>query len=152
MNGFVRALAWTVAWGTLLMSAVALDGCGPAPNRPEIRNRTTPEGTWYLNANGFRLELSIRSSGKGFTGEIVDESGMSSSIAFVSWDPTNRWLEFRRDLADFFQWYRLRLVQGVVAGRYSRSLDPNKPPLDSYIFHATGWSPTRLPITFRDRR
>lgn len=109
---------------------------------------STPVGTWYLLANASRLELSIQVKKKFFkqflVGTIKNEGGPPEPIDHISWDPAGRWLEFRRDGAGFYQWYRLSLTYGVVAGRFSHSAAPAKPAFTAYTYHVTGWSPRWL--------
>src|SRR5262249_26975496 len=80
---------------------------------------STPVGTWYLLANNLRLEMSIALTGTSFAGWIANEGGPHEPLSDFSWDPESRWLEFRRNGSGFFQWYRLSLTYGVVAGRFS---------------------------------
>jgi hypothetical protein len=137
---------------TSMASVVTATGCGASVDHVErvskvqqsLTDTSTPVGTWYLNANGFRLEVAIQAAGAGFTGTLTEEGGGSSALSNIGWDPVNRWLEFRRSGAGFFQWYRLSLVQGTVAGRFSHSSSSAKPALNAFSFHATGWSPTYL--------
>jgi hypothetical protein len=117
----------------------------PASVQQALADTTGPVGTWYLTANGARLQVSIQSAGAGFSGTLKDEaSGSTVTLANIAWDAANRWLEFQRPGAGFFQWYRLSLVQGTAAGRFSHLSTSGKPPLTSYAFQATGWSPTYL--------
>jgi hypothetical protein len=103
-----------------------------------------PIGTWYLLANNFRLEMSISPSGASFTGWIANEGGPHEPLSDFSWDPGRRWLEFRRNGPGFFQWYRLSLTYGVVAGRFSHLSGSARPANTAFAFHATGWSPSWL--------
>jgi hypothetical protein len=107
-------------------------------------DNSTPIGTWYLLANTSRLELKINASGSGFTGTIANEGGPQEPVTHFHWDSHGRWLEFRRDGPGFFQWYRLCLTYGVVAGRFSHSTLADKPGLIAYAWHVTGWSPDWL--------
>ena len=166
-----RALFTNVLVRGLFVAAFAPLGCssagsGELPTEPlsavqqPLVDSTTPAGTWYLNANGSRIEVSIQAgsggaSGSGgmgntggggaaLTGTIKDEGGSATPLSNITWDSTGRWLEFRRTGSGFFQWYRLSLVQGVVVGRFSHGASDSKPLLTSYAFHATGWSPSYL--------
>jgi hypothetical protein len=105
---------------------------------------STPEGTWYLLANGFRLELSLQLLNNVWSGTIKNEGGPVEALDQITWDATGRWLEFRRNGPGFFQWYRMSLTYGVVAGRFSHVAAAPKPGLTSYTGHVTGWSPTWL--------
>jgi len=117
-----------------------------APTQGASVDASTPVGRWYLKAEDSRLEVTIQMTGSCFTGTLRDEAGGDPvALSNISWDAAHRWLEFRRTGFGFFQWYRLSLVQGTVAGRFSSSLSsPSKPPLASYAYQATGWSPTYL--------
>ena len=105
---------------------------------------STPVGTWYLLANRTRLEMSIAPNGASFTGWMSDENGHPDMLSNFTWDPVSRWLEFRRNAPGIFQWYRLSLTFGVVAGRFSHLPTPRRPAKIAYTSHATGWSPTWL--------
>jgi len=105
---------------------------------------STPAGTWFLAANAFRLEMSIHAAGPGFVGTIKNEGGAAEPLDNITWDPASRWLEFRRNGPGFFQWYRICLTYGVMAGRFSHALAAAKPALTSYTSHVTGWSPDWL--------
>jgi dienelactone hydrolase len=105
---------------------------------------STPVGTWYLSANGFRLELSIQAVVNGYAGTIKNEGGVPEPLDSITWDPAGRWLEFRRNGPGFFQWYRMCLTYGVMAGRFSHAAVAPKPALTAYANHVTGWSPNWL--------
>jgi dienelactone hydrolase len=105
---------------------------------------STPVGTWYLVANKFRLELSIQAAIGGYSGTIKNEGGAPEPLDNITWDAAGRWLEFRRNGPGFFQWYRICLTYGVMAGRFSHSGAAAKPPLTAFTSHVTGWSPNWL--------
>ena len=107
-------------------------------------DNSTPAGTWYLLGNGFRLELSLQHQNNAWSGAIKNEGGAAENVDQISWDAVGRWLEFRRNGPNFFQWYRLCLTYGVVNGRFSHANTAPKPALTSYAFHVTGWSPSWL--------
>lgn len=104
----------------------------------------TPVGKWYLNANGFRLELNIISTASGLSANLKQEGGNTESVSNISWNATSRWFEFCRNGHGIFQWYRMSLVYGTAAGRFSQGTAPDKPAYTSYVFHVTGWSPDLL--------
>ena len=81
---------------------------------------STPAGTWYLLANASRLELSIQFQNNTYSGTIRNEGGAAEPLDQIVWDPVGRWLEFRRHGAAFFQWYRICITYGVMAGRFLR--------------------------------
>ncbi len=139
----MRAMKSLVArWAAaLLLGLGALTCTGSAE---AITDGSTPVGTWYLRANASRLELAITSTGSGYAGTIRNEGGPAEPISNVTWDPAGRWLEFRRNGAGFYQWYRASLTFGVLAGRFSHGASPAKPGLTAYASHATGWSPSWL--------
>lgn len=105
---------------------------------------STPAGTWYLLANASRLELSIQVQNNIYSGSIKNEGGAPEPLDQIAWDPAGRWLEFRRNGPGFFQWYRISLTYGVMAGRFSHSAAAPKPALTAYTNHVTGWSPNWL--------
>jgi hypothetical protein len=105
---------------------------------------STPIGTWYLLANASRLELRISQVNQGFAATIANEGGPPEPVDQTTWDANGRWLEFRRNGPGFFQWYRVCLTFGVMAGRFSHSEVAAKPALQGYAFHVTGWSPAWL--------
>lgn len=105
---------------------------------------STPVGIWYLLANKSRLELSIQFVNNFYSGTIKNEGGALEPLDNISWDPAHRWLEFRRKGPGFFQWYRLCLTYGVMAGRFSHAAVGLKPAFTTYINHVTGWSPNWL--------
>jgi hypothetical protein len=109
-------------------------------------DNSTPIGTWYLLANTSRLELTIRASGAGFAATIANEGGPQEAVSNFAWNAQDRWLEFRRDGPGFFQWYRICIAYGVMAGRFSHSTFANKPGLVAYAWHVTGWSPNWLDV------
>src|SRR5713226_4431337 len=104
----------------------------------------SPDLTWSPLASTFRLEMVIRRSKPGFTGTIANEGGAAEPLSNISWNPNTRWLQFRRNGPGFFQWYKATLTYGVVAGRFSHSAAPPKPPLIAYAYHVTGWGPEWL--------
>ena len=115
-----------------------------AKHESALVDSSSPVGTWSLRANGARLELTISQSAGIFSGTIKDEGGSPQTVSNISWDANTRWLEFRRDGSGFFQWYRMSLASGVVAGRFSHATAASKPALTSFSWHVTGWSPTYL--------
>src|SRR5258708_21783529 len=105
---------------------------------------STPVGTWYLSANGFRLELSIQAMGNGFAGTIKNEGGAPEPLDSITWDPAGRWLEFRRNGPGFFQWYRICQTYGVMAGRVLHAPVAPQPAPTPPAKHASGWGPHLL--------
>jgi dienelactone hydrolase len=109
-------------------------------------NRTSPAGTWYLNANNSRLTLSISGDAAGpLTASLVNENGNAEVIDNITWEAPGSRLEFRGLESGAWQWYRTTIVEGVLTGRFSRSTESgNKPPLSSYKYHVTGWNAAYL--------
>jgi hypothetical protein len=105
---------------------------------------STPSGTWYLRANASRLELTILLANNVLSGTVKNEGGAPEALDQITWNAASRWLEFRRNGPGFFQWYRICLTYGVMAGRFSHAAIPGKPALTGYAFHVTGWSPAWL--------
>jgi hypothetical protein len=111
---------------------------------PPPADSTTPAGKWYLLASGYRLELDVTSTATGFTASVRPEGGGPEPVSNISWNAGSRWFEFRRDGPGFFQWYRMSIVEGTAAGRFSHGTASAKPALTSYTSHVTGWSPDYL--------
>jgi dienelactone hydrolase len=93
-------------------------------------------------STAFRLEMKIQKAGAGYSGTVRNEGGIWEGLDNITWDSTNRWLEFRRvgAFATYYQWYRVCLTYGVLAGRFSHSSVAPKPQLTQYLYHVTGWS------------
>ncbi len=147
MTRIARREFLTIAGGAAVAGQALLRGMpdiATIPAKEGLMDTSTPAGTWYLLANTFRLEMSIVPSGASFTGWIANEGGPHEPLSDFSWDPGSRWLEFRRNGPGFFQWYRLSLTYGVVAGRFSHLPSSARPANTAFALHATGWSPNWL--------
>jgi len=130
---------------SLLVLSVSLGGCGR--DGSSVEDASSPVGTWYLVADGVRYEMEIYRSAVGrYEGNIHREGESAESLSNISWDENSRWLELRHDGSGFYRWYRVRIVQGVAAGRFSHGVSPAKPLLTAYTHHVTGWSPTYLDL------
>ncbi|MBS2030640.1 MAG: hypothetical protein JST54_22240 [Deltaproteobacteria bacterium] len=105
---------------------------------------STPVGTWYLVAQGERLELTIHPVASGFTGSIRPEGGAPEPVDAIQWDAGGCWLEFRRTGPAFVQWFRACVTEGVMAGRFSYATTSARPALTDFTEHVTGWSPEGL--------
>lgn len=106
-----------------------------------------PLGTWYLNGNNSRVTLTINGAVAGpFTAVVINENGGSEPVDSITWAAPSRQLEFRRNGSGFWQWYRGRIVQGVLVGRFSHNQQSATKPvqLTSYLYHVTGWNSTYL--------
>lgn len=159
--GGVRSY-WAGVHGGYFEKGVELDLC-TEPFRPDARvegagscagdamdvtllpDASSPAGTWHMRANGARFTATIEEVQGGYTGTSQDEEGGSQALDSITWDPTTRWLEFRRSGASSVQWHRVRIAEGVATGRFSEGASPEKPgsPVD-YALHVTGWNRTYL--------
>jgi hypothetical protein len=92
-----------------------------AQTESAIVDSTTPAGTWYLRANGFRLELNLTFANGAWSGTIKNEGGANEPVSNITWDPSSRFLDLRRDGPGFFPWYRASVTFGVMNGRFSHS-------------------------------
>lgn len=99
---------------------------------------STPAGIWYLLANASRLELSLQFANNAWSGTVKNEGGAPEPLDQITWDAAGRWLEFRRNGPGFFQWYRISLTYGVMAGRFSHATAAPRPVLIGYTNHVTG--------------
>jgi hypothetical protein len=136
----------------IVATVVAAAGCEPTeapsvePADVEVTQSalvgTDVAGTWFLNANGSRVTATITGSGP-FTGTLINENGGTETLDNIALNGS--FLEFRRDGAGFFQWYRLLINRGVAAGRFSHSASSSKPALTQFTFHATGWRQDLFP-------
>jgi hypothetical protein len=147
-----------IATTPLILSLLATSGCETESNEEETAtlhqrlDTTTPLGTWHLSANGSRLTLNVTSASgsgcppghDGYNGTIGDEGATPTSLSSACWDPATRWFEFRRSAGSDFQWYRVRIAEGVLAGRFSHGAHPTPPPRTHYAYFVKGWSPTYL--------
>jgi dienelactone hydrolase len=153
-----RTLRARIAPGVLAASVIALpslvaaDGKPPPPGPaqpgpsvmapPVTLDPPSPTGTWHLRANKYRLALEV-GPGPAYTGTIAGEGAAPVAIQDVSWNPKARILEFRRTGPGFHQWFRARVEDGILVGRFSHSAEGAKPAqVTAYAHHVTGWSPT----------
>jgi len=134
-----RGLSWTV----ISALVVAAAGCGQhveGGDAEETRSALISSdvvGTWFLRANGVRVSVQISTGSNGLTGTLTNEGGGTETLTNLAL--SGSFLEFRRNGAGFFQWYRLTINKGVAAGRFSHGTASAKPALSSFTFHATGW-------------
>ena len=105
-----------------------------------------PRGVYHLLANGHRLRLDL---GPTAASSLLTEEGTGTvqHLGNQTWDATTNFLEFRRDVGNVFQWYRLSVVQGVAAGRFAESTSSTKPPLRQFLFHVRGWNQSVIDAT-----
>ncbi|MFN7997151.1 MAG: hypothetical protein U0Q18_26285 [Bryobacteraceae bacterium] len=115
---------------------------------------SSPLGQWYLNANSFAISANISSPSPGvYTGTLTNENGGSELLDQINWDAPSRLLIFRRNGQGFWQWYRARIVEGVIAGRFSHSTTSAQKPsqLTSFQYHVTAWNSTYLDTSLTPR-
>src|SRR4051812_31323596 len=103
-----RAHSLTIA----ALLVVAASGCGQDVARTDVAGTDVEEkssplvaadviGTWYLNANGSRIEAQISGSGNfTFTGTLKNQNGGTETLTNIA--VNGSFLEFRRDGAGFF--------------------------------------------------
>lgn len=102
-------------------------------------------GHWYLNRDGERLTLVIGqgAAGAGVQASIVTETQTpASTIAdSLTYDREGGQLVLRERDPDSDVWYRLRVQDGVLTGRYARVQPGAGRPADSttYAGQVTGW-------------
>jgi dienelactone hydrolase len=113
-----------------------------------------PLGTWYLNVdyrggmnkNSILLTATI-TGGDFMSGQLININGQETLeiLDNFSWDAGTGLLEFLRNGHDFWEWYRGTVVEGVFVGRFSHSqLSAQKPDLQQFRSHVTGWNSTFL--------
>jgi len=105
---------------------------------------STPVGVWYLNAAGEHFTLVVESDGprNGLNGRLAFEDGRpDETLDSLRWSEDERLLHFRWIRENQTEWYRMRLVHGVWAGRFSFSEDSTSEPEDltAFVWHVTGW-------------
>jgi hypothetical protein len=98
------------------------------------------DGTWYVTVGGERRILSVGE--EATTGWIAPEhDGNSSPIDSIEWDAESATLSFREVVPGAWQWYRLRIVDGVLKGRKSPAAAlPDMPASEAFVTHVTGWN------------
>ncbi len=113
-------------------------------------------GRWYINTGSERLTWRFENQNGVYQGVRLDEQGaILERFDNISWNPATRTLEFRRNGAGFWQWYRGKIVEGVLVARYAHSGLNAAKPTDPFAFkwHATGWNyeyltPTTTPQVY----
>jgi dienelactone hydrolase len=104
---------------------------------------STPAGRWYINTGSERLTWRFENQNGVYQGvRLNDQGAVSERFDNISWNPATRTLEFRRNGAGFWQWYRGKIVEGVLVARYVHSGVSATKPTDpfAYKWHATGWN------------
>ena len=81
---------------------------------------STPAGRWYINSGGERLTWRFENQNGVYQGMRLNEQGaIIERFDNISWNPATRTLEFRRNGAGFWQWYRGKIVEGVLGERHA---------------------------------
>jgi hypothetical protein len=112
-----------------------------------VRLFLLPAGTWYLDANSYRVTAEIWPASAATPSTMTDEGGPVTTLDNIVWDPWSGHLTFRRNGPGFWQWYRVNLVEGVLAGRFSHSAQSSAEPDPSeFRYHVTGWNSTYLDL------
>ncbi len=105
-------------------------------------------GDWHVNANSFRMTISLTRQGEGYTAYLINSYGGNETLDQVTAE--NNAVEFRRPLNGFTQWYRVAIEDGVMVGRFSYipggGLSKPTDPL-AYKYQITGWKDDYFPIT-----
>lgn len=104
---------------------------------------STPAGRWYINTGNERLIWRFENQNGVYQAVRLDEQGaLIERFDNLSWNAATRTLEFRRNGAGFWQWYRGKIVEGVLVARYAHSGLNAAKPADPFAFkwHATGWN------------
>ena len=100
-------------------------------------------GTWYLNAAGARLTLTLRCAAGGqCTGKIGDEKGRRvDAVEAAEFNAALGTLRFRRRASNGDVLYRGTIAAGVIAGRWmdQRPKSDAWPNPHLYANHFTGW-------------
>lgn len=103
-----------------------------------------PLGTWYLNVDGSSCVVTIADGAppRSYRGTLLSEGGATEQLDQIRWDPSARSVEFRRHGQGFWEWYRGRVVEGILVGRFSRHSQSPERPVErtSYTRHITGWN------------
>jgi hypothetical protein len=93
-----------------------------------IVSNSTPAGSWFLEADGARLELAISVIHNKFTGMITHEDGYSEIISDISWDPYACALEFW--WGSVREWCRA-YVMDEASPYPAAPARPNAPPVET---------------------
>ena len=120
------------------------------------QDTSSPAGRWYVLTGSQRMTLRFEQQGAAYLGTRLDEQGkVLEQFDNVTWDWGTRTLEFRRASGNLWQWYRGRIVEGVLKARYSSSTSTSNKPGDplAYKWQMTGWNheyltPGLAPQTF----
>lgn len=87
------------------------------------------------------MTLSIEKSGDEVGGTIGAEGKPGDAIDAIAWSPDTGTLQFRRIGQDQWQWFRLRIVDGVLKGRATPpSGSDSLPASTAFNRHVTGWN------------
>jgi dienelactone hydrolase len=128
-------------------------GGAPLPAQPRRTIEADGPTQWFLEADGARATLSLDALGHSATGTLALEGGRSDRIDSLRVEEGR--LSFCRNTPDGFEWFKVRIAEGVMVGRTAVSTSSAAPPLDptAWAGHVTGWcegtfSSTSAPFAF----
>lgn len=107
------------------------------------QDTSSPAGRWYVLAGNQRMTFRFEQQGLTYLGTRLDDQNKPvEQFDNVTWNAITRTLEFRRTNGSTWQWYRGRIVEGVLKMRYASSTTAPSKPTDwmAYKWHVTGWN------------
>ncbi|MBI1763064.1 MAG: acetylxylan esterase [Acidobacteria bacterium] len=107
------------------------------------QDTSNPAGRWYVLSGSQRMTFRFDQQGAAYLGVRLDDANkVIEQFDNVSWTASTRTLEFRRTLGNNWQWYRGRIVEGLLNMRYSSTTTLASKPTDwlAYKWHLTGWN------------
>ncbi|MFN0122227.1 MAG: alpha/beta hydrolase family protein [Blastocatellia bacterium] len=109
---------------------------------PITRAVGSPEGTWYVNANNYKVTIVITATAaRSFTGTFTVDGGARETLDNISWDTARNLLEFRRKITPYYQWFRLETGDGLLTGRFSHTNQATRPQSAyAWQWRVTGWN------------
>jgi hypothetical protein len=109
---------------------------------PNVASSHDAGGRWYLTGdNGARLVLSVDDDDDDLSAVIADEGQPDDQVDSIQWTAGTGTLQFRRIGDGQSEWYRLRIVDGVLKGRSTPpSANANLPAPTAFTHHVTGWN------------
>jgi hypothetical protein len=118
MSRFLGALALLVS-----LTAGAADAPGVADD---------VFGVWEIVANGFHLTLTISPApGAAGLSAKLTYAGEGQAIDQLAWEKNERSFSFRRAGPGWWQWYRLRIENGRLEGRFTHEPAAERPAAES---------------------
>ncbi|MFN0121811.1 MAG: alpha/beta hydrolase family protein [Blastocatellia bacterium] len=141
----------------VLMIGLALLTCAGetfAQRRGGGNRRVAPQAhTWYVNANGSDLTITLTETNNEYSGTLTPENGAPETLDNIAWDQAGGALEFRRNSNDgaaplshpmyqpIYQWFRVDTRDGLLTGRFTQQARPEHPQSAyEYKWHVTGWN------------